>query len=275
MPAPRIAVIGHVEWVTFAAGEVPARGDIAHLREPFAEPGGGGAVTAVQIARLGARTTFFTALASDGLGDRARRFFEREGIEVRAACRAGVHTESLTILDGDGERTIMVVGENQHPEMGDDLGWADLAEHDAVYFTGQDPETLRAARAARVVVVTARRLPSLRRSGIVADALLGSATDPGERLEPGDERRAHVVVRTGGAEGGDWRSPEGSGRYASAPLPGPVADTYGAGDSFLGGTTYGLACGLSMDEALALGARCGAAAVVRRGAYGLAPDERP
>jgi ribokinase len=44
-------------------------------------------------------------------------------------------------------------------------------------------------------------------------------------------------------------------------------DAYGAGDCFVAGLTYGLGAGLSPDEALALGARCGAACVTGRGPY--------
>jgi len=50
--------------------------------------------------------------------------------------------------------------------------------------------------------------------------------------------------------------------------PGPLQDAYGAGDSFAAGLTYGLAEGLSMDEAVGLAARSGAAALSRRGAHG-------
>ena len=50
-------------------------------------------------------------------------------------------------------------------------------------------------------------------------------------------------------------------------VPGPLQDTYGAGDSFAAGLTFGLAQGLSADDALALGARCGAQALARRGAH--------
>lgn len=50
-------------------------------------------------------------------------------------------------------------------------------------------------------------------------------------------------------------------------MPGPPGDAYGAGDSFAAGLTYGLANGLSIDEALALGARCGAACATGRGPY--------
>jgi ribokinase len=67
-----------------------------------------------------------------------------------------------------------------------------------------------------------------------------------------------------GADGG---IAEPGGAFAAAPLPGPPGDAYGAGDSFAAGLTYGLAAGLSTGEAIALAARCGAAAVTGDGAY--------
>jgi ribokinase len=42
-------------------------------------------------------------------------------------------------------------------------------------------------------------------------------------------------------------------------------DSYGCGDSFAAGLTVGLARGLELDEALAVGARCGAACLTGRG----------
>ena len=44
-------------------------------------------------------------------------------------------------------------------------------------------------------------------------------------------------------------------------------DAHGAGDSFAGGLAVGLGRDLSIDEAVALAARCGAAAVTGRGPY--------
>ncbi|MEA2411961.1 MAG: ribokinase, partial [Thermoleophilaceae bacterium] len=47
------AVVGHVEWVECAlVSRVPKAGEIAHARESFEIPAGGGAVAAVQLARL-------------------------------------------------------------------------------------------------------------------------------------------------------------------------------------------------------------------------------
>ena len=48
---PRVAVVGHVEWVQFArVAHVPGAGEVAHARDVFEEPAGGGAVAAVQLA---------------------------------------------------------------------------------------------------------------------------------------------------------------------------------------------------------------------------------
>ena len=128
----KIAVVGHVEWVEFARVEhVPKPGEIVHASETWEEAAGGGAVAAVQLARLGAETTLFTVLGNDELG-----------------------------------------------------GW----------------------------------------------------------MNPG-------------------------GPYLAAPLPGPVEDAYGCGDCFTAGLTFALAEGRSPEEAVELGARCGAAVLTGRGAY--------
>jgi ribokinase len=102
-----------------------------------------------------------------------------------------------------------------------------------------------------------------------------SAGDPGERYEPGSlDPSPALVVSTAGAQGG-WYTVEGGAerRYAAAAVPGPVADAYGAGDSFAAGLTYGLGSGWTPEAAIDLAARCGALALTRRGAYGgaLAP----
>ena len=68
---PRVAVVGHVEWLTHGIGPMPAPGEITYLSEPFDEPAGGGGVSAAQVPKLGAECLFFTALGSDALGEEA------------------------------------------------------------------------------------------------------------------------------------------------------------------------------------------------------------
>lgn len=265
----RLGVVGHVEWVTFGDGQVPAPGEISLLADPFRAAAGAGALVAVEAARSGAEVLFFTALGDDEAGDESLRFLEAAGVEVRAARRAAPQTEALTILSPDHERTIMVIGENLHPGIGDDLGWDDLAGVDGAYFTGGDPATVVAARAAPCLVVTARRLAVLAASGVRADVLIGSAADPGERIDavplpatPG------AIVQTRGGDGGSWTFADGGGgSWEPVAPPGPLRDAYGAGDCFHAALTLALAAGASMAEAVAAGARAGAAALARRGPY--------
>jgi ribokinase len=266
----RVAVVGHVEWVEFARVEhIPVSGEIVHAVDAWEEPAGGGAVAAVQLLKLAGSVVFYTAFGDDVLGRRARCELEAMGVRVEAALRSEPQRRALTHIDRSGERTITVIGERMVPNRSDPLPWDELAGCDAVYFSGGDPEAARAARRARVLVATPRGLETIAVGGVELDALVGSATDPGERYRRGDlQPPPRVVVRTAGGAGGTYERREGSrGSYPAAPAPGPVVDTYGCGDSFAAGLTYALGAGRCLDEALALAARCGAACLTGRGAY--------
>jgi len=145
------------------------------------------------------------------------------------------------------------------------LPWEQLARCDAVYFVSGDVAAVRAARRARMLVATSRELATLRRAAEELDVLVGSGEDPGERFEPGGlEPPPRVVITTAGALGG-WIRP--GGPFRAVPLPGPMLDAYGCGDCFAAGLTFALAEGRPVDEAVQLGARCGAAVLTGRGAY--------
>jgi ribokinase len=263
----KIAVVGHQEWVEFAqVEEVPRAGEIAHASETWAEAAGGGAVTAVQLVRLGAETTFFTVFGSDELGRRARRQLTEQGVTLRAVVAPEPQRRALTLLDAAGERTITVFGDKLRPSGRDGrLPWEELAEADGVFFVSGDDAALQAGRRARVLVATAREAETLREAQVELDALVGSGEDPGERHGPVDlEPRPRLVVTTAGALGG-WMNP--GGPFLAAPLPGPVEDAYGCGDCFGAGLVFGLAEGRSPEEAVELGARCGAAVLTGRGPY--------
>ncbi len=265
----RAAVVGHLEWTEFLPVErVPRPGEIVETRERFAEPAGGGAVAAVQLARLTGECTFFTAVGDDEHGRSAERRLVDLGVRVAAARRANSPTRrAFVYLDADGERTITTVGERIHPVREDGLPWDELADVDALYFVAGDADALRAARAARVVVATARVGALLADAGVALDAVVGSARDTAERHQAIEPPPA-LVVTTAGADGGTWSAAEGrSGRWAATPLPGPVGDAYGAGDSFAAGLAFALAGGRQVDAALELAARCGATCMTGRGPY--------
>jgi len=262
----RVAVVGHVEWVEFArVDHVPAAGEIISAEETWEEAAGGGAVAAVQLAKLAGACTFFTLLGDDELGRRAKEELEALGVTVKAEFVSKPTRRGFTFVDAAGERTITVIGEKLHPSETHRLPWMQLAQYDGVYFTAGDVGALEAARRARHLVATARELATLRRAAVELDALVGSGDDIGEQYQPGDlEPPPKLVVSTAGALGG-WAQP--GGPFRAAALPGPIVDSYGAGDSFAAGLTYGLAAGIDAAEAIELAARCGAAAMAGRGAY--------
>lgn len=267
---PRIGVVGHVEWVLFGyADVVPATGAIVHLREPFEEPAGGGAVATIALARAGASVMFCTALAKDTEGAATRMRMADEGVDLRVAARPGRQARAMTILDAAGDRTIIVSQPNAYPSGDDDLGWADLADCAAVYATCGEPSGIVEARRSPILVCSARQLDALLASGVRADVVVGSLADEGEQVDfriLGQQARA--IVLTDGARGGRWLSTDDSGLWRCHELPGDPADTYGAGDTFAAGLTFGLGTGLGLAEAVEVGAAWGAATVCRRGPYG-------
>jgi ribokinase len=251
MPTPRrVAVVGHVEHVSLTrVPRLPAPGDIVHIDHPVTFPGGGGGVAFAQLARSSAEALLFTAFGSGDAGAEAAREIGRAGT-VHSAARETPHPRSVVLVTPDGERTILVIGAPLHPRASDPLPWQLLAGCDAVYFTGDDPATLQAARSARVLVVTARRREALVRSGVRADVVVGSARDPREAsaladypIPPG------ALVLTEGPDGGRIETIGGSARFAAPPSPPVIGAAYGAGDTFAAALTWYVGAGLSVPEA--------------------------
>ena len=264
----RVAVIGHVEWCAFARVErVPRAGEIVEAQPLGDAPAGGGAVAAVQMARLAGGCDFFTALGDDALARRAIARLSALGLTVHAAKRPGPTRRGWVHADAHGERTITVIGPKLVPKLDDPLTWDVLDSADAVFFVAGGDGTLERARAARFLGATTRSLPPV--PGVELDAAIGSSSDPSEAFAPGDLRpEPRLAVWTAGGQGGRWRTADGrEGSYAAQPPPGRVADAYGCGDSFAAAATFGLARGDSIDDALALAATCGAEALTRAGPY--------
>jgi ribokinase len=225
-----------------------------HATEVWEEPAGGGAVVARQLALLAGRCELFTSLGEDELGRAAERRLAGLGVDVHVQWH-GATRRAFTHVDGDGERTITVLGDKLRPR-----GPLPLHGYDLVFFVAGDGEALRAARAARFLAATARELSTLREGAVPLDLLVGSASDPGERYEGGLDAR-HVAW-TDGADGGTL---DGE-RWPPAPAA-RVEDTYGAGDSFAAALAFALARGDDAAAAAALAARAGAAVLAGRGPY--------
>jgi ribokinase len=266
----RTAVIGHTEWIEFGhVDHVPRPGDIVHATGTWEEAGGGGAVSAVQLARLAGSCTFFTALGDDPWALWTTRDLAGLGVRMRAVTRAEPSRRAVVFVDPNGERTITTLGRRLEPTASDHLPWDELSETDAVYFTAGDPETLRLARQARTLVATSRIMSLLAEADVALDAVVGSGRDPSERYDPHAlSTSPRLVVRTNSSGGGTFETADGrAGAFEAVPPPGPVIDTYGAGDCFAAGLTYALGAGLDVEDAIAVAARCGAWNVAGRGPY--------
>jgi ribokinase len=268
----RTAVIGHVEWVEFArVARVPRTGDIVHAAKTWSEAAGGGAVAALELLRLSGDVVFFTALGDDEVGHRAEEQLRMRGVRVEAVYRNVTQRRAFTFVDDAGERTITTIGSRLDPRASDALPWDALAEIDAAYFTAGDPGALRNARRAKALVATARVLPTLAAAGVELDAVVRSGSDESELYEAGDlDPPPRLVAITEGRRGGRFVAGDREGRWAIAPLPGPIADSYGAGDSFAAGLAFALGERRSPEDALAVAARSAARAMTVPGT-GLIP----
>jgi ribokinase len=263
----RLAVVGHVEWVDFITVErFPVQGQVLHAKAGFARAAGGGGVVAAVLAELGAEVDFFCALGRDPHGHAAATELAQRGIRVHSAWRTEPTRRALTLLEAGGERTIITVGGRLDPLGADELDWGRLQSADGVYFTAGDAAALDRARAAPIVVASPRARAALDGPGPSINALVFSTRDRDE--SEWAERighRARLMVATEGAAGGRWWG-ESSGSWTAQPPPGPPRDAYGCGDSFAAGLTFALARGMSVTEATALGASCGARCLTRAGA---------
>jgi ribokinase len=263
----RIAVVGHIEWVDFLrVDHLPVSGDLLAAERESVHAGGGAVVAAAVLAEHGAEVDIFCAIGSDDNGDAAMAELTGRGITVHAARRPGPTRQVITMLDHDGERTIVTVGERLQPQGSDELDWARLAEAEGVYVTAGDAGALCRAREARVLVATPRILERLERPDVRIDALVFSSSDPAEvRWAESMDPPARLMVATEGDQGGRWWG-ESEGRWPSVAPDGPVRDSYGCGDSFAAGFTLGLAQGRSPLQAAEIGARFGATMLTRVGA---------
>ncbi len=252
----RVAVVGHVEWTEFVlVDEMPGPGEIATGLDFWAVPAGGGAVVAAQLAKLAGACELFTAFGDDEIGHGSFDYLRAIGITV---CPEwfGQTRRAFTHVDRHGERTITTVGPKLRPH-----GPPSFAGYDAVFFVSGEVAALVRAREARFLAATPREIPTLLTGGVRLDLLVGSANDPGERYEGGLE--VGIFCRTEGVHGGRVNG----SRYQAVTPPGPIEDTYGAGDSFAAALCFALARGDSLADAVDLAARAGAAVVTGKGPF--------
>ncbi len=248
--------------------------------------GGAESNTCVALVRSGTSAAWVSRVGTDPMGDRVLAALEREGVDLSWVRTDPHRPTGLMLRDTVGTVRYYRDGSAASALGPDDLREVPIEDAHAVFATGitpllgRDPERavlmlFRRARGRRVFDLNLRSglwgsdravalLGPFLRS---CDLVLGGVDEfraftPGETTE--DLARAitdlgptEVVVKAGRTGAGAL---DPAGRWhAVAPAPVRDVDPVGAGDAFDGGYLHARLAGAEVPEALAEGARCGAA----------------
>ena len=270
LPKLKLAVIGHIEWVTFLKVEqLPLAGEISHAKDSFEEAAGGAAVTAVQMARLiNGPVDLITSLGKDTYGEKCYERLTKLGLNLKVAWREKPTRKGISFVSKDGERAITVIGERLQPIASDNnLPWSEIKNYDGVFVTATDIEGIRLAREAKFLSVTPRiGKETLLKSKIKINAIIGSGLDPGEKINHEElVPKPDIYIATKGKSGGTI-FPENKDYKSITPRSKEI-DTYGCGDCFAGGVTTALSANLNLNQAINIGAYCGAECSTHYGPY--------
>ena len=266
------AVLDHRVWV----GRWPPLGGRTPAAAYAEDLGGGAAVAAVTVARLGGTALFAGPRGGDSAGARVAAFLESSGVDTRfmSVVPAGKTAVSSIVIVPGGERFICAYpGEALH----DDAGWAPIAAlegTDAVLVDSRFPRAGQALAAAAhrrgipavmdfsdLDTAETRALARTATHVVADEELARQAGGAGALLE---RLRADGVwgAVTLGARGVVHRG----GRVPAFEVA--ARDTTGAGDVFHGAFTLALAEGRDPDAAL----RFASAAAALRCETGGVPD---
>ncbi len=269
LPKLKLAVIGHIEWVTFLkVDQLPLAGEISHAKNCFEEAAGGAAVAAVQMARLiNEPVDLITSLGKDTYGEKCYERLTKLGLNLKVAWREKPTRKGISLISKDGERAITVIGERLQPIASDDLPWNEMKNYDGIFITATDKEGIRLASKAKFVAATPRAgKTTLRDSKVKINALIGSGLDPDEKINFEELfPKPDLYIATEGKAGGTIY-PE---KYKYKPVK-PSSyeiDSYGCGDCFAGAVTTALSAKLDLDQAINMGAYCGAECSTHYGPY--------
>jgi ribokinase len=283
----RILVVGStmIDLIAYA-DRLPEAGETLVGKRFQMGFGGKGANQAVMAARFGAPVAMVNAVGDDSYGASHLENFKREGIDITwMRTVPGSSGVAPIWVDGAGvNRIIIVPGANDATEAA--VAEAAVREFKPTIVVGQfevpQATTLAAFRAARAAGITTLLNPApaapidpelLAHSDWVAPneteftAIFGGSAigpDGDERIRSASDRSGNRLVVTLGEQGAALAVPGEPIRRIAAPRVKAV-DTTGAGDSFLGAFSFGLASGLAPDRAAELAVACASASVQKAG----------
>jgi len=252
----------------------PARGSKMEYRDAFVMPGGQVATTVVACQTWGLRTRYVGKLADDHAAQLHREAFANAGVETQLITVAGgISPQSLILVDGGGERTVLCRRDERLALQPQDLDQAWIVNARALHLDGYDTAAAtvaaRWARAAGIPVIADldELYPGVEDLIENIDYLIVSRDFPCRLMtEPNLERALRrmqirygckLTAATLGQDGVlAW---DGDRFQHSSAYRVPVVDTTGAGDIFHAGFIYGLLQGWPLEQQLDFA--CAAAAM--------------
>ena len=208
----------------------PEAGRDRPCQRTFEEPGGGGAVAAVQLMKLAGSASLFTAFGDDEVGHRSHARLEELGVEIEGGFRPEPQRRGFVHVDDQGERTH---GAGPRPARAGPMpSRGRLDDTDAVYLTAGDVDAVRQL-AARACSWPPRAGSTRCRRRTWSSTRSCRAARPRRDLPRGRPRsRAEDRVRTLGATGRVGDRLRRARRRDPAPLPARSRTPGRAGDSF-------------------------------------------
>ena len=284
---PRIMVVGStmIDMITYSK-KIPNAGETV-IGDTFALGfGGKGANQAVMARRLGATVFMVNTLGDDVFGDTTVKNFESQGIDTslikRVSGASGV--APIWVEPSGANRIICVPGANNEmtPQQAQSAveGLADIK---VVIGQLEIPQEVTIAafsaaqkRGATTILNPAPFAPLDPRLIEVSDWIIPNETEFSGMHPRGLHPDSDSIIRelsdqlgcrfavTLGENGAAYSDRSGTISRVSAPRVKAI-DTTGAGDAFVGAFAYGLAAGLSDQEAAELGCICASDSVTRLG----------
>jgi sugar/nucleoside kinase (ribokinase family) len=249
----------------------------------------------ITLARLGMRVAAFSYVGNDAWADVIRNRYAAEGVDTSALIThlTGATSTTAVLVDPSGERTFVhCVGAPRLLDREAMLGQLPLFARSRTMLIGYYPLMTRLQPDLPEVFAAIRKtgcrtaLDAAADGGTMeplakilphVDFYLPSESEAEHQTGHSDPRKMIATYREAGASGwlgvklgskGALLSPKPGEFIEIAPVtpPGPIVDTTGAGDSFLGGVLTGYLRGLSPADAGRLGAAAGACCITGLGA---------
>jgi sugar/nucleoside kinase (ribokinase family) len=274
---PKVDLVGvglNATDTLIALPEFPARGSKTEYGASSVMPGGQTATTVIVCQTWGLSTRYVGKLGDDDAARLHRTAFEKAGVEAQLVTVAGgVSPQSLILVDGGGERTVLGRRDERMTLLPEELNRAWIENARALHVDGHDTAaaTLAASWAHEagipVLADIDETYPGVDELLANVDYLISSRDFPGRLMGPGSLEKnlrgmqarygCRLTAATLGPDGVlAWNGKQFLHRAAYRV---PVVDTTGAGDIFHAGFIYGLLQDWPLDRQLDFS--CAAAAI--------------